>query len=155
MTTDKPFARAEMLIRRPVADVFEAFINPEITRQFWFTQSSGKLEAGKHIEWTWEMYNLTISVYVQSIQPNKTIIIDWGNDNEKTTVEWTFKRLNDDSTFVSIVTGGFIGDTERVISQVRDSTEGFTLVLAGLKAYLEHHIRLNLVADRVPKERTT
>jgi hypothetical protein len=34
---------------------------------------------------------------------------------------------------------------------VRNSTEGFTLVLAGAKAYLEHHIQLNLVLDRFPK----
>jgi hypothetical protein len=30
------------------------------------------------------------------------------------------------------------------------STEGFTFVLAGLKAFLEHNIILNLVADRHP-----
>jgi hypothetical protein len=29
---------------------------------------------------------------------------------------------------------------------------GFTWVLAGLKAYLEHNIMLNLIADRFPKE---
>jgi len=33
-----------MLIRRPVAEVFEAFIDPDITTQFWFTRSSGRLE---------------------------------------------------------------------------------------------------------------
>ena len=37
-------------------------------------------------------------------------------------------------------------------AQIRDTTEGFTLVLAGLKAFLEHNIQLNLVADRFPKE---
>jgi uncharacterized protein YndB with AHSA1/START domain len=52
-----PIAKAEMLIRKPVAEVFEAFINPEITTKFWFTKSSGRLEAGKQITWTWEMYN--------------------------------------------------------------------------------------------------
>lgn len=30
-------AKTEMLIRRPVAEVFEAFIEPEITTKFWFT----------------------------------------------------------------------------------------------------------------------
>jgi len=33
--------KAEMLIRKPVAEVFEAFINPEITSKFWFTRGSG------------------------------------------------------------------------------------------------------------------
>jgi uncharacterized protein YndB with AHSA1/START domain len=35
--------KAEMLIRKPVAEVFEAFINPEITSKFWFTSGSGRL----------------------------------------------------------------------------------------------------------------
>ena len=53
----KPVAKSEMLVRRPVAEVFEAFVNPEITTKFWFTHSSGKLEAGKQVKWNWEMYN--------------------------------------------------------------------------------------------------
>lgn len=153
MTTvnNSTVAKAEMLIRRPVSEVFEAFINPGITTKFWFTKSTGKLTQGKQVEWTWEMYNHTDSIFVKSIVPNKTIIIEWGNNQEKTTVEWTFKPLDDNSTFVSIVNIGFAGDTEQIISQIRDSTEGFTLVLAGLKAYLEHNIQLNLIADRFPK----
>lgn len=146
-------AKTAMLIRRPVSEVFEAFINPEITTKFWFTKSTGKLASGKQVAWTWEMYNVTDSVFVKSIEPNKTIIIEWGNyeEKEKTTVEWTFKKLNDTSTFVSIKNYGFIGSTEEVISQLCDSTGGFALVLAGLKAYLEHNIQLNLVADRFPE----
>jgi hypothetical protein len=42
-----PMAKTGMLIRKPVADVFEAFINPDITTKFWFTKSSGRLEVGK------------------------------------------------------------------------------------------------------------
>ncbi|MDP1993768.1 MAG: polyketide cyclase, partial [Ignavibacteria bacterium] len=71
---------------------------------------------------------------------------------ERTEVEWTLKSVNDNSTFVSIVNKGFIGNTTQLISQIRDSTEGFTLVLAGLKAYLEYGLQLNLIADRFPKE---
>jgi uncharacterized protein YndB with AHSA1/START domain len=50
-----PIAKTGMLIRKPVADVFEAFINPDITTKFWFTKSSGRLEVGKQVEWDWEM----------------------------------------------------------------------------------------------------
>ena len=42
-------AKTEMLIRRPVAEVFEAFTNPDITTKFWFTKSSGQLETGKRL----------------------------------------------------------------------------------------------------------
>jgi len=48
---NKQFAKAEMLIRKGIEEVFDAFINPEITTKIWFTKSSGKLETGKHVEW--------------------------------------------------------------------------------------------------------
>lgn len=41
---------------------------------------------------------------------------------------------------------------DKAISLVREFTEGFALVLSGLKAYLECCIELNLVSDRFPKE---
>ena len=44
---DFPVAKAEMLIRRPVTEVFEAFVNPAITSRFWFTKGSGRLEPGR------------------------------------------------------------------------------------------------------------
>jgi uncharacterized protein YndB with AHSA1/START domain len=37
-------ARTEMLIRRPIADVFDAFVDPGKTSKFWFTGGSGRLE---------------------------------------------------------------------------------------------------------------
>lgn len=46
--TKEPFGKVEMLIRKPVAEVFEAFINPVITTKFWLTKSSGRIEEGKH-----------------------------------------------------------------------------------------------------------
>jgi uncharacterized protein YndB with AHSA1/START domain len=50
-----PVAKTGMLIRRPVAEVFEAFIDPGVTTKFWFTKSSGRLEVGKQVKWEWEM----------------------------------------------------------------------------------------------------
>lgn len=150
MNQENQFALAEMLIRKPVSSVFEAFTNPEITSKFWFTKGSGVLEEGKKIDWTWEMYNHTASVFVREIVPDKTIKIEWGNYDELSSVTWTFREISPESTFVSIKNEGFKGDTDKILSQIRDSTEGFTLVLAGLKAYLEHNIQLNLVGDRFP-----
>ena len=144
------FARAEMLIRKPVTEVFEAFINPAITTKFWFTKSSGRVETDQNLEWTWEMYNYMAPVKVLAVETNKQIVIEWGNRGEATRVEWSFKSLKP-GTFVSIINSGFTGSPEQIIAQVRDSTEGFTLVLAGLKSLLEHNVQLNLVGDRFPQ----
>jgi uncharacterized protein YndB with AHSA1/START domain len=149
--TQVPTSKTGMLIRKPVADVFEAFINPDITTKFWFTKSSGRLEAGKQVQWEWEMYDASIPVTTTAIEPNKRIAIEWPGYSGLTTVEWTFAPQTDGTTFVSITEAGFTGDGDALAKQVADSTEGFTLVLAGLKALLEHNVKLNLVLDRYPK----
>jgi uncharacterized protein YndB with AHSA1/START domain len=146
-----PIAKTGMLIRKPVADVFEAFINPDITTKFWFTKSSGRLEVGKRVQWNWEMYDISILVTAKAIEPNKRIVIEWPGYRSPTTVEWRFAPQKDGATFVSITEAGFTGDGDELVKQVTDSTQGFSLVLAGLKALLEHNVRLNLVADRYPK----
>ncbi len=147
---NKPFAKAEMLIRKPVAEVFEAFVNPAITSKFWFTKGSGRLETGKQIQWNWDMYGHSMQVSVKAIEENKRILIEWPAYDTRATVEWAFTPRADNTTFVSITNTGFSGDRDEIIKQVVESTEGFTLVLAGLKALLEHNIILNLVLDRFP-----
>jgi hypothetical protein len=46
---------------------------------------------------------------------------------------------------------GFNLEGDALIQAVKDNTGGFTTVLDGLKAWLEHNIRLNLVADKFPQ----
>ena len=150
--TKEPVAKAEMLIRKPVEEVFEAFINPEVTSKFWFTKGSGRLEAGKQVTWEWGMYNISAQVNVREVKENKRILIEWSGNNKPTTVEWVFTPYGDGATFVSITESGFGGDGDAVVNSALNSTGGFTWVLAGLKAWLEHGIALNLVADRYPKD---
>ncbi len=140
----------QMLIRKPVAKVFEAFIDPVITRNFWFTKGSDKLEVGKTITWEWEMYNVSTEVLVREIVENKKISIEW--DEPPTTVDFEFKALSDDRTYVVIRNYGFDKAADELLELFKDLTGGFTTVLDGLKGYLEHNINLNLIADKFPKE---
>jgi uncharacterized protein YndB with AHSA1/START domain len=145
-----PSAKAELLIRRPVSEVFEAFVDPAITSKFWFTKSSGRLEPSAQVKWEWEMYDFSVEVNVKSVELNRRILIEWSAYGAPTTVEWIFLPRPDNTTFLSITNTGFSGDLDKVVETAIGSTEGFTLVLAGLKALLEHNISLNLIADRFP-----
>ena len=149
--TQTPVAKAAMLIRKPVAEVFEAFIDPAITSRFWFTKSTGRLEPGKHVRWTWEMYDVSVEVEVKEIEVNKRILLDWGSYDAMTNVEWIFTPYGNDATYVTITNSGFQGDGDKVVRDALDSTGGFTWVLAGLKALLEHDLELNAIADAFPK----
>ena len=145
-------AEAPMLIRKPVDEVFEAFINPVITKNFWFTKGSDRLEVDKKITWEWEMYNISTTVVAKEILRDQKIVFEW--DNTTKTVEIHFKELDDDSTFVTITESGFSQKGDELIAAIKDSTGGFTTVLDGLKAFMEHRINLNLIADKFPKEVT-
>jgi uncharacterized protein YndB with AHSA1/START domain len=145
--TQPPVAKMQMVIRRPVADVFEAFIDPAITTQFWFTKGSARLEEGKTVRWDWEMYNVGADVVVKALEPEQRLVIEWESEGGNTTVEWQFRAVGEGMTLVTITEGGFHGDGDTQVRLALDSTQGFNLVLAGAKAWLEHGIRLNLVAD--------
>src|SRR5215813_13191304 len=123
--TNVPIAKTGMLIRKPVADVFEAFVDPSITTQFWFTRSSGRLEAGKRIQWMWEMFGSSVNVDVKAVEKNRRILIEWGAYEKPTTVEWLFSPREDGTTFVSITNSGFSGEPDGIARQAVGSTEGF------------------------------
>ncbi len=142
--------KAEMMIRKPVSDVFQAFVDPAITTRFWFTKSSGKLQAGQQVQWTWEMFGVGTQVDVKAIEDNQRILVEWGEGSERNTVEWVFKNRQDGTTMVTITNSGFQGSPDEIVQQAMDSKQGFTIVLCSAKAWLEYGIELNLIADHYP-----
>jgi uncharacterized protein YndB with AHSA1/START domain len=96
------------------------------------------------------MYGISTNVLVKEIDPNRKIIIEWGKP--ATTVCFEFNPLTDGTTYVVIKNYGFKETGDDLIAVIKDSTGGFTTVLDGLKAYLEHNIKLNLIGDKFPKE---
>jgi uncharacterized protein YndB with AHSA1/START domain len=149
--TDSPIAKTGMLIRKPVGDVFEAIVNPAITSKFWFSKGSARLETGRAVRWEWKTHDVSIVVEAKVVVPNKRVLIEWPGYSGRTTVEWKFQSIPDGTTFVRVEESGWSGDADKLLRYVADSTQGFTLQLAGLKAWLEHGIQLNLTLDRYPK----
>ena len=143
-----PVVKAEMLIRRSASDVFAAFTDPAITSNFWFSRGSRRLERGARVTWWWDMYGVSADVRVLELETDRRILIEW--DAPPTQVEWLFAARPDGTTFVTITNSGSQGTADDVVRKALDSMGGFTLVLAGLKAWLEHGVALNLVADHAP-----
>lgn len=146
-----PVAEAGMLIRRPIAEVFEAFVDPAITARFWFSNGSGRLVAGAQLRWEWEMYGAGTDVTVKAIEPNVRILIDW--DDPPTEVEWRFEPRGEGQTWVTVENRGFHGDADAQVARALDSAGGFALVLGGAKIWLEHGVEPGFVLDRHPDAR--
>ena len=146
---DEIVAKVELLIRRPVAQVFDAFVNPDVITKFWFNRTSGPLEAETLVTWYWDLYEASTEVRVLALEQDHRIYIEWdANTDSPSRVEWMFEDRGDDGTYVRVVNSGFDSEADDVVERVVDSTGGFALVLAAAKAYLEHGVELNIVADR-------
>jgi len=147
-TKKTPIVECQMMVREPVSEVFQAFIDQSITTKFWFTKSSAPLQAGETVTWQWEMYNVTIQAKVKEIIANKSIAIQWGDPS--TNIDFEFTTLTDQSTYVVVKNYGFSQTGDELIEAINNNAGGFTTMLDGLKAYLEHGIVLNLVRDKFP-----
>ena len=147
MTDNTLEVNIEMLIRKPVADVYAAFVDPALTTKFWFTKSSGVLTSGARVRWDWEMYGVGTDVVVKALEEDRRILIAWDDGD---TVEWIFTPRAPGETFVTIINTGFTGTPDEIVAKAINAKGGFTTVLCGAKAFLEYGITLNLIADHAP-----
>ncbi|MEJ2898893.1 SRPBCC domain-containing protein [Acinetobacter sp. NS-4] len=138
----------QMLIRKPVEEVFNAFIEPEITSKFWFTSSTGHLIENRTVDWYWEKYEVTTSVYIEQLINNELIQILWGEP--KSTVDFIFEKITEQETYLRIRNYDISLDGSALVAFAIEQTAGFTTVLDGCKAYLEYGAQLNLVNDKFP-----
>lgn len=140
-----PFAKAAMLIRRPAAEVFNAFVDPRVTTRFWFSRATGRLAAGETVTWYWDFYGASGDVRVIALEENQRIALEW-----PTPVELTFTARADGHTFVAVTASGFTGSDDDKVAQALDATEGVNLVLAACKMFLEHGIEPRIILDKNP-----
>ena len=86
-------ARASIRIRRPPADVFAVFADPEKMSKFWFTRTDSGLVEGESS--TWSLGSgpgaFSFDVQVRKVSEPDTIVIEWdGPDGDTRQVTWTF-----------------------------------------------------------------
>ena len=96
------------------------------------------------------MYGVSADINVKAVEQNRRILIEWNAPANPSSVEWTFEPRGDDRTFVIVRNWGFSGDADKIVAEAIDSTGGFSFLLAAAKAFLEHGVELNLVADHNP-----
>lgn len=152
-----PIVESQMLIRKPLNEVFEAMINPEITSKFWFTKSSGRVEPGKTLEWEWGQFGVSDMVDILEVNSNEYISLEWKLGDLKTKVEMFFESHSDTSTLFKVTESGFWDSPPAEDEKLEDKIKlmlgqngGWNLVLCNMKAWLELGINLNLIADHKP-----
>ena len=136
-------AHATMLIRAPVAEVFDAFADPRRISDFWLRSSSGPLARGAHVEWEFMLPGARETVDVMEFTRHGQIKFRWSSG---TVVDMTFQQRADGTTRVSVVVFGFSGP--ETAAQAVGATEGFAIVLCDLKTLLETGKSGGMVRDK-------
>jgi uncharacterized protein YndB with AHSA1/START domain len=140
-----PLAKIELLIRRPAADAYRAFVEPEILTKFWLARASGPLSPNGRVRWDFLVAGAAATLEVRSMTENQHIATAWDDD---TTIDFSFSELEPGLTLVRVIQAGFPGSPEEAVAKALDATQGFTIVLCELKARLEQNIALNAVRDK-------
>ena len=133
-----------MLVRRPAAEVWEAFADPDQIRRFWLGGSTGRLENGVTVNWTFKVAGAAAEVTVVEATPGVLLDLRWDGGQP---LRISFDDRGD-TTLVTVRVTDFGGDTPA--ADAVESMSGFTLVLASLKMWLEHGIEGDLMYDKFP-----
>lgn len=142
-------------IAKPVAEVFEAVVNPaELSRYFTTGGAKGRLETGATVYWDFHDFPGAFPVWVIDVEPEKKIVFEWeANDGPpedgqassgaayRTTVTMTFEGLDDGRTLVSIEEHGW-RQNETGLKASYGNCQGWTQMQCALKAYLEYGVNL-------------
>jgi uncharacterized protein YndB with AHSA1/START domain len=74
-------AKASMLIRRAVAEVFDAFVDPVKITKFWLESTTGPLAKGAQVRWRFMVPGATETVTVIAFEDQRRIAFDWSDGN--------------------------------------------------------------------------
>ena len=136
-------SRATMLIRRPPAAVFNAFVQPSMLRKFWLSYASGPLAPGATVTWEFMVPGAKDRVTVTHFEQPRQLSLRWSDGSE---VSMTFEPYGHEATRAVVKVSGFTGD--RALSAATTTIEGYAIVLCDLKTLLESGRSANLVRDK-------
>ncbi|MES2966137.1 MAG: SRPBCC domain-containing protein [Bdellovibrionota bacterium] len=129
-------------IDKPLAEVFDAVVNPKKITGYFCDQADAPLVEGQTVHWTWTAHKVTHPVKVKQIVPNSKIVIEWPSMSGGTTIaEMSFSTLDDGRTMVKISESGWPATEEGVKASYKNC-EGWQHMISCMKAYLQHGIDL-------------
>ena len=122
--------------------IFEAIVDPGKMSHYFISESNGRMEGGKQLEWKFPEFEGSFPVTVLQTQKNALISFQWeGSEDHQTTVEIKLESRTEFKTVIHIIESEMPVNDEGLAWYGRN-TGGWANFLASLKAYVEHGINL-------------
>lgn len=142
---EQPLAfEVQLKIRKPVAEVFEAVVDPAKLSGYFLREGSAPLIAGTTVLWQFPEFDERFPVVVREVEAPGRIVFEWGSaiaGAPDTRVEMTFVPLDDANTMVKIAESGW-PHTAEGLKASHGNAGGWMHMMAAMKAYLEYGINL-------------
>jgi uncharacterized protein YndB with AHSA1/START domain len=134
-------------IQKAIEEVFDAVHSPDkLSGYFTNGGASAPLHEGTTVEWAFadnpgdEKFKFPVTVH--KVIPNELIVLEWqGAKDHNTTVEMSFEKTGPDETLVKISETGW-RESQGDLDSAFGSCGGWSHMIFGLKAYVEHGIDL-------------
>ncbi len=134
--------KTALQISRSPQEVFEAVVDPKQMSNYFISESSGRMEEGRTLEWKFPEFGDSAEIKVVELIPQEYVSFLWeGAKNKKLLVEMTFLEMPNESTLLRITEGKMEND-DAGVKWLGQNTEGWANFLACLKAYLEYGVNL-------------
>lgn len=136
----EPKFTVQTKINKPVAEVFDAIVNPKKIVGYFCEKSDGPLTEGQTVNWSWGSHKA--AVIVKQIIFNSKIVFEWpaetgGNSN----VIMSFSSLDDGRTMVQISESGW-PKTEAGLQASYKNCQGWQHMVTCLRGYIMYGIDL-------------
>lgn len=134
--------KVALKIGKTPAEVFEAIVDPAKMSNYFIATSTGRMETGATLTWTFPEFDMAFPVHIGSVIPNEQVTYSWQHpDGSSTEVQMLLKAMGDKETSITITEGQKEG-TEANLAWLKSNTEGWANFLCCLKAWLEYGINL-------------
>ncbi len=143
MSEERIKTKVQMGILKPAHEVFEAIVDPDKMDKYFITTSTGRMESAKSLTWSWEDYDVSHEVRVQSVEKDKLVSFKWEGSGVECLVVISFEPKGEKGTLVKITESDWPADFEGA-KKCMGQVEGWTNFLCCLKAYLEYDVNLRV-----------
>ena len=135
-------------IAKPCAEVYEAVADPDqLSRYFTTGGARGRLEPGAEVTWDFADFPGAFPVKVLEAEPPHRIVIEWDSqeavgESGTTTTTFEFEPFDDDTRTLVTITESSWRPTPTGAESAFGNCQGWTGMLAAMKAWIEHGINL-------------
>jgi uncharacterized protein YndB with AHSA1/START domain len=128
-------------VLKPIAEVFEAIVNPDKLSNFFISRASGPIRQGESVTWFFDDIGGQLPIEVKVVHENKLITFDWAASGIKAQVDIHLTVHDPTTTSITITEKSFQLDKTGV-SKALQQTQGWTDFICSMKAYLYCGINL-------------